>query len=219
MTGGGTNSYNSTFLNCVFKRDSALAPTTGSEILNFEATNRSILVQNCVFHGDGLSGINGITIGNGSTARFVQFIRNRFYNVNHGISITLEPDAVREDILIHQNVLSTCAGYAINQAAATYLGYVRHFGNAYHSCTSGYTNYPDESVYMPAVSLTNSPFVDPSNGDFSINNDASGGALVTAFGFPIQMPIDTNADAIETLRGSSGSGGWGFRRRPRTVGA
>jgi hypothetical protein len=58
------------------------------------------------------------------------------------------------------------------------------------------------------IVLTASPFVDYSGGDFTVNNDPGGGALLRAAGFPVQMAYDWDTlQPIATYEGSGGGGG------------
>ena len=181
------NTQNACIMNSVFRWQGVLAATN---MIYADSYARSMNFVGCAFIGDGQVDCDAITIDRADFNRQVLVADCRFYNCRHGILIDEEPNAARENIYLHRNIFSTMAGYAVWQNTASFLGRVKHFQNFYHNCTSGYSNYPEEDILIPAVSLSESPFVDPLNGDFTINDVLNGGRAVRNGGFPINMPLD-----------------------------
>jgi hypothetical protein len=201
---GGANSANSVINNCVFIRDSELGLNTGYGILELDMFARSVEVSNCLFVGDGHADVDAIHARRTASNRFLSIHDNKLYNCRHGIWIDDEPDAAREDVYINRNVFSTMGGYAIRMNAASYLGYVKHFGNYFHSCTSGFTDYPAEAGYIPEISLSASPFVDAANDNFEINDTLNGGRTARQSGISIQPPLNlTTGNVTGSYQGPS----------------
>lgn len=87
--------------------------------------------------------------------------------------------------LIENNIVYGSGGYGLEYTQSA--GQVIADYNAYGANTSG--NY--DSTYAPGlhdVVLTASPFTDPANGDFSLNDDPGGGALLKGKGYPGTLP-------------------------------
>ncbi len=75
------------------------------------------------------------------------------------------------------NIWSSNGGYGKANDASALLG--RSFYEAYYNNTSGeYNTAP--FVEVGKITLSADPFVDAANGDFNLNNDAGGGALLRA---------------------------------------
>ena len=186
ITVDGVNNENVVWHGCFVKRVSTTSATT---LVNLDLFDRSVRITNCVFAGNGNTNENGIFIDRASSGRGFYIENNRFYDFDSGILIDEEPDATKKTAQIIGNTFSTMAAYAIERTN-TEVGYIRIARNHYHSCTSGFTNYSNESELNGNTSLSADPFVDSANDDMSLNSTASGGQVLRDAGFPINHPYD-----------------------------
>lgn len=163
---------------CVFR---VIGPSTTVDIVYADTYGGSLCLTDCVFWGANLASQYCLHLYRSNDGRGGIIQRCYFYNfASHAIYVDLQPDTVyREPLAIYDCVFSSIGGYAI-KCANTDLGYLQLLRNFYHSCTSGFTDYNVESQPIAATSLSASPFVDPANGDFNINNTAGGGAVLRA---------------------------------------
>ena len=135
-------------------------------------------VDRCIFFG----GSAYIYISNNTG----QITNNTFYNTTaDGIYFYSNYSAGNANTtIIYNNIFSNISGYGIHyQNSGTQFNLVSK-NNAYFACTSG--NFyngrgNDPNIgYLALVSqiqLSSSPFVNPSAGDFRLNNDITGGRL------------------------------------------
>ena len=180
----GTNSYNNIWMYNRFRFDELSSYPYGAIV---DSYGMALIVCGCVFIGSSVR--NGFFIDRANDARLQLISNNKFYNCNNAIVVDEEPNAVREDITIINNAFSSMAGYAVKRTN-TEAGYVRALQNYYHACTSGFSDYSEEAMISGNIALSASPFIDPANNDFSINEIANGGAILRANGFPIQEAFD-----------------------------
>jgi len=159
--GDGTNNHasgyvsgnyaNTLFRNCVFRT------TKGIRGGNYLAT---AVVDKCVFE----SSTMGIELYGAEAA----FIKNSiFKGCTDGIYVSSYPSY---GLAISNCVFSGCTT-GVN---ATSSLAVTCEDNAFHNCSTSITNMADSGT----VSLTADPFTDAAAGDYSLNTDAGGGALL-----------------------------------------
>lgn len=177
---GGANSQNGRVHGCYIRDDRSGGGTT--PILRADVYLSNVAYTDCVVVGNG--GTPALLVDRGSDGIGVLVSRCHFYNFTDGVLIDEEPNAITEIVTVRDCVFSTMSGYAVKRTN-TYGGFVRLVRNYYHSCTSGFTDYPTEAEVVPAIALSASPFVDPANGDLGINNTANGGAVLRALTYPL----------------------------------
>lgn len=148
--------------------------------------NRTIVYDNSTYgvisgpgaSGDGGGGCalifwNSAVVGNGSDG---------INNVGNA--------SVGQILYLFNTIVSDNSGYGVNCSSAgsdNGAGPVQAgMNNAYYNNTSGaLNNFPS----LPGdVTLTASPFTDPSTGDFTLNSTSGGGPLCEAAGFPSALP-------------------------------
>jgi hypothetical protein len=93
-------------------------------------------------------------------------------------------------------------------AVGAHAGFVYLQGNAYHSITVEATNYPEEAIIWPRITLVTTPYTDAASNDFSFNDVADGGSLLRVQGFAINEPVDWSTLAFEPVASSGGGGGF-----------
>jgi hypothetical protein len=190
----GTNSANSYFINNKIRKVSG---TTAVRLISFDMFARTVqFIGNSLI---GNSSTNGIEFGRATDGRGVLIYGNRFYNCNSAIVLANEPNALREDFHICNNIFSTMAAYGVSRTD-TEGGYTRLSNNFYHNCTSGLTNYSEEAeMWGKNTSLASSPFV--STTDLTINETTSG-QTVRDSGFPVLESYDyTNMISLPVYEG------------------
>lgn len=159
--GDGTNNHASgcvsdnfsdtLFRNCIFRTPKGIRNG------NYSAT---AVVDKCVFE----SSTKGIDLYGASSA----FIQNSiFKGCTDGIYVSSYPGL---GLAISNCIFSGCTT-GVN---ATSSMAVTCEDNAFHNCTTNITNMADSGT----VSLTADPFTDSAAGDYSLNTDAGGGALL-----------------------------------------
>ena len=159
--GDGTNNHASgcisdnfsdtLFRNCIFRTPKGIGNG------NYSAT---AVVDKCVFE----SSTKGIDLYGASSA----FIQNSiFKGCTDGIYVSSYPGL---GLAISNCIFSGCTT-GVN---ATSSMAVTCEDNAFHNCTTNITNMADSGT----VSLTADPFTDSAAGDYSLNTDAGGGALL-----------------------------------------
>lgn len=166
-----TNGGSTSITNCYIHDNTCAA--TGAIYANAQNTT----IENCIFANNTHATTHGI---------FVSFhqniIRNNvFYNnagdgINNNTFYGLQGE-------ISGNIFMNNAGYGLNMnkmSPTTSDPMIHH--NAYYNNTSGARNHSNAGT--GDVTLTADPFTDAANGDFSLNNDAGGGALLKKLGFP-----------------------------------
>lgn len=184
---GGTNSFNACWSRNKIER---IGNSGQTQIISSDIYGQAVQFLDNLVIGVGTAGEDGLLIQRPGNSRGFVIKGCRFYNVNNGINVVVEPDAVREDGQILDNIFSTLAGYGVLRAA-TETGYTRLAGNLYHACTSGFTNYSQEAQAFGNTSLSAAPFVSSSN--FDLNETAGGGATARAQGFRVTDPYDFSA--------------------------
>jgi len=125
----------------------------------------SFSVTNCVIFGNAGYGINVV---NGQA----RIANNVIHNNSNGIELsnTLSPSRVVD------NLITSC-GTAISVNSGTVNGFHLIDGNAFYNNTTNVANY---NRVTNSITLTADPFVDAAAGDFNLNADAGGGALLRA---------------------------------------
>jgi hypothetical protein len=153
----------------------------------FDMFSQPLTIIDNIFHGNGIAGQNGIEVGRHNNSDGLVIANNIIYNCDQGISFSdVENDSAGRLSHIYGNLFDTMAGYAI-EAPLTVVGQNRLMNNYYRNCTSGFTNYPDESTDGPAIALTANPFVDAANNDLTINDTVGGGRVLRDAGFSANL--------------------------------
>ena len=170
------------FRNYIRKTD-----TNASQLAELDMFGHSLTIIDNIFHGNGSAGQDGITVDRHNNSDGLVIANNIIYNCDQGISFGhIENDNVARLSHIYGNLFDTMAGYAI-EAPTTVVGQNRLMNNYYRNCTSGFTDYPDESTDGPAIALTADPFVDTSTNDLTINDTVGGGRVLRDAGFAANL--------------------------------
>ncbi len=153
-----------------------------------------------IIQGNGTKGgvgIRGSTSGNSN-----QTINgNSIYNMVSGILFPSLPTGTGFGILyITNNVIHTCTVGINSTDAGSDRAQTWFFNNAIGSATSArYSASLGTSIIFDDIILTASPWTDPANGDFSLNNTAGGGALVRELAAPTAI-VDPWAPTVDNYR-------------------
>jgi hypothetical protein len=182
----GANSHNA---HLAFSRFRRIGATTSGNLILADSFSRGISIIGCTIIGNQNAGEDAVFIDRQDSGRGVIIEGNRFYGFRDGIRIDEQPAANTRDIQIRRNVFSTMTSRGVN-AAAAHAGFVYLQGNAYHSITVEATNYPEEAIIWPKITLVTTPYTDAASNDFSFNNVADGGGLLISQGFAINEPVD-----------------------------
>jgi hypothetical protein len=122
-----------------------------------------------------------------SEAYFMTITGNIFYQSGRD-GLRLQRNYVSIQGEVTNNIIVSNAGYGIEMMSAptSQLAIpVANYNFFYLNALGPRNNYPPGTN---DVTLTGDPFVDPTNGDFRLNNTAGAGAAVRAAGFPGTMP-------------------------------
>jgi hypothetical protein len=126
----------------------------------------------CVFDTNGAAGFQSAANG---THQFVNCV---FYN-NAGSGLNISNS--NTTTVARNCVFDSNGGHGLNAN-----GFVFNTYSAFRNNTSGPTNVAASStayVEEGLITLSASPFTDPANGDFSLNNTAGGGAALRGLGY------------------------------------
>lgn len=154
-------------------------------------------VDRCIFYG----GTTGILLSNQPG----QITNNTFYNISgDAISFYSGYSNVVNASTIYNNLFSNISGYGINYGNNGTQLNISVKNNAFFACTSGnfinaLGNNPN-SGYIPLytqIQLSSSPFVNPSAGDFRLNNDFTGGRLCRGTSISSTSIVTTTIDALD----------------------
>lgn len=157
----------------------------------------SSTVDRCIFYG----GTTGIVLSNQPG----QITNNTFYNISgDAISFYSGYSNVVNASTIYNNLFSNISGYGINYGNNGTQLNISVKNNAFFACTSGnfisaLGNNPN-SGYIPLytqIQLSSSPFVNPSAGDFRLNNDFTGGRLCRGTSISSTSIVTTTIDALD----------------------
>lgn len=149
----------------------------------------SMLIHWNIFDSNGRYAVSDTT-GSGSTFGALSIVSNVFYGqTSDGIRMTGDVNAAAP-VEIANNIFYGNGGYGQNwtnlsstEASALILF---NTNNAYRNNTSGPLN--GMTAGTDDVTLTADPFTSAAGGDFSLNNDAGGGAACRAAGYPGAFP-------------------------------
>lgn len=167
--------------------------------------NGGVTISNNVIICDG-SG-SGINITSYADSMYPLVITgNTIVNCVNGIYLNAGPDSNIDAIYIANNLIWNCSAYGINnnEAATNYSFLV--LGNAIGSVTSG--EYNLGNGYYSGIALgSNDPFVDSAGGDYTIDPDSTGGAMLSYS--PTDMDLDGTQDhwGMEGMLHPAPSGG------------
>ncbi len=197
----GLGIYNSTAKNCttgvIINGGDGASPEVISGCLfhdnagvSYSANNNNtiMLFVNSVFSG----GSKAISDGGAGSARAVHLsLINCSFNGLSSSAITQENSASLWTIGANfNNIFYSIGGYVWSLLDAANDTLVRSYtagtNNFTGALTSGYQNNFINAI--GTVSLSADPFTDSANGDFSLNNDAGGGADCRSAGFPGAYP-------------------------------
>jgi hypothetical protein len=191
--------------NCIFENitTSPFGYSTGSiSRCIFKNCNGSVgnpvTVDRCIFFGGTTNIYNTGALGQVSNNTFYNIAADGvyFYN-NYGTTIY-------NTAIIYNNIFSNISGYAIHYSNSGSQYNVISKNNAYFACTSG--NFSNGAGNNPIVGniqlvsqiqLSSSPFVNPSTGDFRLNNDLTGGRLCRGTSISSNGVITPNNDALD----------------------
>ncbi len=152
--------------------------TTDAVLLN---SNGSGMFSNCVFDTNAGHGISFTTTG-----QFINIDGCVFYNhtgTKSGISMTIAPS----QMFISNCIFVSNSAYGVSAGATNYRGaFLKNC--AFFNNTSGATNNILAAQQEGQITLTADPFVDAANGDFRLNMNAGGGALLRGAGYPQTFP-------------------------------
>ena len=99
-----------------------------------------------------------------------------------GVSFSAATSPVFQQYRIENCIFYDNGGYGVSVTDSDATSQVICDTNAFYNNTSGATlNTTD----LNAITMTADPFTDSANGDFSLNSDAGGGALVDTEGLSI----------------------------------
>ena len=139
-----------------------------------------IYLERSVFYDNGGS---GAFIDNGS--QYVAIINCGFdANTSDGLTVTGQSPGM--PISVWNTIFTGNGGYGFNVTGQGYgAGSIR--SNAYYNNTSGATSRT-QLTNTSDVTLTGSPFTNPSGLDFTLNSTAGAGAACKAAGYPASLP-------------------------------
>ena len=185
----GSSGY--TIKNCVFRNN------VGSGMKTYQF---SMFVLNSIFHDNGTDGWV-VSIG-ASRSMIVQ--GNIFYgNTRDGMG-TLNNSGGTNYSLFTENIFAENGRYGLYHNSASAL----LTKNAFYGNTTAETF---GSSTVNNITLTADPFVDAANGDFSLNSDAGGGAVLRA---ETMVMGSTTTYPFNRLTDGSGGGGSGSAVHP-----
>ena len=189
--------------NCIFENITispfgySTGPISRCIFKNCGNLGNSSTVDRCIFYG----GTTGIVLQNQTG----QITNNTFYNISgDAISFFSGYSNVVNASTIYNNLFSNISGYGINYGNNGTQLNISVKNNAFFSFTSGnfisaLGNNPN-SGYIPLytqIQLSSSPFVNPSAGDFRLNNDFTGGRLCRGTSISSTSIVTTTIDALD----------------------
>ena len=158
------------FIECLFS-----GGTTGIDVTGTGATG--FLVKGCIFEGH----VDGILInsGGGQLHQWKFFVDNIFNCTNSGLNIASASSLRAVTVHFLGNIIANSTyGIVYATGMTSYpptLGVYRN--NAF--CNIGISNYLNSyGGQVGDVSAASDPFVDSANGDYNLNDTASGGAIL-----------------------------------------
>lgn len=173
---------------------------SGSYAIDSRADYAGVFVDSCLVSAPSGTGIRV----SGSSAQGYSVSHNIVYDCVDGIDVSDQALATNGSCCFDHNIIWDVTNGIVGDVAnaAVVVAYANAIG---HVTTSRLVN---KLRLFDDIVLTASPFVDYSGGDFTINNDPGGGALLRAAGFPVQMAYDWDTlQPIATYEGSGGGGG------------
>jgi hypothetical protein len=195
--------------------------STGYGIEDLGGNNNAMVVKWSYFHGcaagiwDGNNGStqewfisSSVFASNGrgiyqqsSDTDDSEFVGNSFYNqTNEGIYL----NASGVPFVTAANNIFWGGTYGIRLGGGPVVAFAQT--NAYgNQGTAAYLNWV-AGIASSDITLTASPFNNPSGGDFSLNSTPGGGALLKAAGFPGVSPFGTGYLDVGALQSQAASG-------------
>lgn len=150
------------------------------------ASQMAITVNRCAFYGNA---INLKSVNDGAAAAGSLHLLNSVFVHATSDNIKHVGTGTNNSVITYlQNcIIYDSGGFGINVASTTQPVFNNLAGfNGYGSNTSGdRNNFPAQTG---DVALSADPFTSSSTGDFSLNSNAGGGALLKAVGFPASFP-------------------------------
>jgi hypothetical protein len=123
-------------------------------------------------------------------------------------------DGNGNQVNVLHSILTENGGYGVNGSAS---GATRLTNCAGRNNTSGLSNATHADYVVGSIALTADPFTDVAGGDFSLNNDAGGGALCKAAAVNVHGQTGyLDVGAVQSA-GSGGGGGGRASTRLRTM--
>lgn len=157
-------------------------------------------VQNCVF--DTITG-DAINVGASDTCKG-PFSHNTFYNIG-GDAIEIN-GSTNGSVRLVNNIFSVITGKPFRTGALSSGTSLIFVNNRYHS----YGTAPDVSsarINIGGADLTGSPFTDPANGNFTLNNTAGAGADCREVAYPTALAGQSNFLDVGALQHEPTGGG------------
>ncbi len=174
-------------------------------ITNVALTGSSgtLICDNVIFNSNAVGGVSL------TASAFFQFNNCVFYGNGYGVLVSSNV----YDGRFRNCIFDSQTGYGI-QLSGSYAG-ISTTNCAYYNNTSGQigASVPLNWRNKGAITLSASPFVNPASGDFRLNSNAGGGALLKSAGYPSTFPGLTWASNIPigltvNKAGSAGGGGY-----------
>ena len=191
--------------NCIFENitTSPFGSTTGSIskciFKNcYGSVGNPVTVDRCIFFGGTTNIYNSGALGQLSNNTFYNIASDAIYFYNNF------GNTISNTAIICNNIFSNISGYAINYSATGNQYNVTSKNNAYFACTSG--NFHNGAgnnsgvgniQLVTQIQLSSSPFVNPSAGDFRLNNDFTGGRLCRGTSISSTSIVTTTIDALD----------------------
>jgi len=167
--------------------------------------NADAYLDNCIITG---CASGGVFINSGNGAGSLECRNTIIYgNLGSGIQLNINGRPSR----IFNTVISSNSGYGIygNIYAESKIYQPFNFNICFHNNSLGETYLFD--VARDSITLTADPFTDAANGDFSLNSDAGGGAVLRA---ETMVMGSTTTYPFNRLTDGSGGGGSGSAVHP-----
>lgn len=110
------------------------------------------------------------------------FRKNVIYDTDSGLTISLNNTGTL--CTVEDNIIYTSAAYGITfTGSQTVTSILRN--NAIGNCTSGLVNLGNGAREYDTITLTENPFTDAANGDFSLSGSSGGGDLCRGQGLTV----------------------------------
>jgi hypothetical protein len=167
-------------------------------------------MDTCVFYNNTNHGLIFETGSGYLRASRCAFVSNAADGIHINDQTSVSPASV---LVLENNIFYGNAGKGVNSATAVNWSYAANRCNAYGSNTGGARN--NVVVGTGDVSLTASPFTNPSGSNFALNSTAGGGPLCKAAGWPGVAPFGTGYTDIGPLQSQASGGGGG--RQPKFI--